>query len=133
MASDSVGPAHPDDEPAGSWLTRAFWVVAGLGSWAVLGIAAWLLGFKAWAQLAPLLSVLAIAWVVLRHGGGRSRAAALTGLLLLFAGFAIAAGAWPTGGALPTLLSKTQALHYALAGALWLVVGSAAARGVGGE
>ena len=42
MASDSVGPAPPYDEPAGSWLTRVFWVVAGLGSWAVLGIAAWL-------------------------------------------------------------------------------------------
>jgi hypothetical protein len=54
-------------------------------------------------------------------------------VLLLVAGFAIAAGAWPTVGARPTLLSKTQALHYALAGALWLVVGSAAARGVGGE
>ena len=42
MASDSAAPAPPYDEPAGSWLTRVFWVVAGLGSWAVLGIAAWL-------------------------------------------------------------------------------------------
>jgi hypothetical protein len=118
----------------GSALARhavgAWWLAFPIGGF---GIAAWLLGFKVWAQLAPLLSVLAIAWAVLRHGAGGRRWAGLAGLLLLVAGFAIAAGAWPTGGALPTLLSKTQALHYALAGALWLVVGSAAARRVGRE
>ena len=118
----------------GSTLARhavgAWWLAFPIGGF---GIAAWLLGFKAWAQLAPLASAAVIAWMVLRHGAGGRRWAAFAGVLLLFVGFAIAAGGWPTVGALPTLLSKTQALHYALAGALWLVVGSAAARGVGGE
>jgi hypothetical protein len=107
----------------GSALARhaggAWWLAFPIGGF---GIAAWLLGFKAWAQLAPLASATVIAWMVLRHGAGGRRWTGLAGVLLLVAGFAIAAGAWPTGGALPALLSKTQALHYALAGALWLVV-----------
>jgi hypothetical protein len=98
----------------------AWWLAFAVGGF---GVAAWLLGFKVWAQLAPLASVAAIAWAVQRHGAGGRRWAGFAGVLLLCAGFAIAAGAWPTGGALPALLSKTQALHYALAGALWLVLG----------
>lgn len=108
----------------------AWWMAFAVGGF---GVAAWLLGFKAWAQLAPLASAAAIAWAVVRHDQGPRRWARLLGVLLLSAGFAIAAGAWPTGGALPALLSKTQALHYALAGALWLVIGSAAAAPVAGQ
>ena len=100
---------------AGAW-----WLAFVVGGF---GIAAWLLGFKAWAQLAPLASGLAIAWAVMRHEDGPGRWAGLLGVLLLFAGFAIAAGAWPTDGAPSALPSKTQALHYALAAALWLLVG----------
>jgi hypothetical protein len=104
----------------GSALARhaggAWWLAFPIGGF---GIAAWLLGFKAWAQLAPLASATVIAWMVLRHGAGGRRWTGLAGVLLLVAGFAIAAGAWPTGGALPALLSKTQALHYARARCGW--------------
>jgi hypothetical protein len=42
MTTDSSPLAGAPPAEVGSWLTRLFWAVAGLGCWAVLGIAAWL-------------------------------------------------------------------------------------------
>ncbi|MFO0644803.1 MAG: DUF2752 domain-containing protein [Polyangiales bacterium] len=39
MTTESAYPAPPQDAP---WLTRLFWLIAGLGSWAVLIVSAWL-------------------------------------------------------------------------------------------
>jgi hypothetical protein len=57
----------------------AWWLAFAVGGF---GVAAWLLGFKVWAQLAPLASVAAIAWAVQRHGAGGRRWAGFAGVLL---------------------------------------------------
>lgn len=92
----------------GSALARhaggAWWLAFPTGGF---GIAAWLLGFKAWAQLAPVMSVFAIAWVVVGRWQGRRRWTGLLGVACLSGGFAAVFLA-PPG-------VKTQVLHYALA------------------
>lgn len=99
----------------GSALARhaagAWWLAFPIGGF---GIAVWLLGFKAWGQLAPLLSVLAIAWVVVGRWQGRGRWTGFLGVACLSGGFAAVFLAPPD--------VKTQVLHYALALGLFVLL-----------
>lgn len=120
----SIG--HPES-PLARRGAGAWWLAFALGG---LGVAVVVLGFKAWAQIVPVLSGVSMAWVVIRSPAGRDRAVGAAGVACLFASFAAALLMSPEARVLG-VLSKTQLLHYLLALALVLICSGALRRADG--
>lgn len=84
------------------------------------GVAAVVLGFKLWGQIAPALSALAIITIVLFRYQAKQRLIGIIGTLFLLTGFGVNLGMKPDM-LIMGLVGKTQLLHYTLAIALILL------------
>lgn len=108
--------------PISRRVSGAWWFTFVAGG---LGLGAWLLGFKAWAQIVPALSGIWMFLSVAKSFRGRSLTTGAFGLIFLLAAFLVTLLV-PDSYSVFGVFSSTQLFHYFLAAALLLIAISTA-------
>jgi hypothetical protein len=108
--------AYPES-PLSKRLSGAWWLTFVVGGF---GMAIWLLGFKLWAQIVPVLSGLWIASSIATGYRDRNPWLGTVGIVFLFASFAVTLSG-PAAVRVLGIFTTTQMFHYFLATALCLI------------
>lgn len=111
--------AYPGS-PISRQASAAWWLTFVLGGF---GLAAWLFGFKLWAQIAPALSGIWMIVSVATSFRGKSFQLGMLGLISLLASFLVTL-MLPASDRVLGVFSSTQLFHYLLAAALLLIAAS---------